>query len=130
MAKEPGQRKPFIIDVAEGTASGKSLVTEKTQHLEATDTKEQVVVLSLESFYRDLTSSEKRSAEAGESDYDHPSEWQLDKMGTVAFVSCRCVQVQRSRGSYREAVQRSDGRSASLRFHEECKVSGADEKSM
>lgn len=73
MARDPVRRKPFIIGVAGGTASGKSLVTAKIfERLAATETSKQVVTLSLESFYRDLTLEEQKKVWTGDYDFDHP----------------------------------------------------------
>uniref|UniRef100_A0A1A9WH69 uridine/cytidine kinase n=1 Tax=Glossina brevipalpis TaxID=37001 RepID=A0A1A9WH69_9MUSC len=69
-------KKPFLIGVAGGTASGKSTVCKKImKELGQTDmdhTQRQVVTISQDSFYRELTASEKAKAFQGLYNFDHP----------------------------------------------------------
>ncbi|KAL9891280.1 uridine-cytidine kinase isoform X2 [Glossina fuscipes] len=69
-------KKPFLIGVAGGTASGKSTVCKKImKELGQTDmdhTQRQVVTISQDSFYRELTATEKAKAFQGLYNFDHP----------------------------------------------------------
>ncbi|XP_069793872.1 uridine-cytidine kinase 2-A [Narcine bancroftii] len=69
-------RKPFLIGVGGGTASGKSSVCTKIVQLlgqnEIDHHKRQVVILSQDSFYRVLTSEQKGKAMKGQFNFDHP----------------------------------------------------------
>jgi uridine kinase len=70
-------RKPFLIGVAGGTASGKSTVCrkiiEKLGQTEIADVQRQVVCISQDAFYRELTPDEKVKAKKGLFNFDHPS---------------------------------------------------------
>merc|ERR1712109_124795 len=68
-------KRPFIIGVAGGTASGKSTVCEKIRKLVVNEDAEngrQIITLSQDSFYRDLTSKESEQAKKGMFNFDHP----------------------------------------------------------
>ncbi|KAM7360545.1 uridine-cytidine kinase isoform 2-T2 [Cochliomyia hominivorax] len=69
-------KKPFLIGVAGGTASGKSTVCKKIMtELGQTDMEHdqrQVVTISQDSFYRELTPAEKAKASQGLYNFDHP----------------------------------------------------------
>lgn len=68
-------KRPFIIGVAGGTASGKSTVCEKIRKLvvsEDAQNARQIITLSQDSFYRDLTSKESEQAKKGMFNFDHP----------------------------------------------------------
>ncbi|XP_055375044.1 uridine-cytidine kinase isoform X2 [Condylostylus longicornis] len=69
-------KTPFLIGVSGGTASGKSTVCKKImEQLGQTDVdnaQRQVVVISQDSFYRELTSAEKQKASKGLFNFDHP----------------------------------------------------------
>ncbi|CAO1412778.1 unnamed protein product [Diamesa serratosioi] len=69
-------KKPFLIGVAGGTASGKSTVCkriiEKLGQAEMNDQQRQVVSISQDSFYRELTEEEKAKAAKGRFNFDHP----------------------------------------------------------
>ncbi|KAF4529759.1 hypothetical protein B566_EDAN017908 [Ephemera danica] len=69
-------KKPFLIGVAGGTASGKSTVCkriiEKLELQNLDQTQRQVVCISQDSFYRELTPEEKQKAEKGQFNFDHP----------------------------------------------------------
>lgn len=69
-------KTPFLIGVAGGTASGKSTVCkrimEKLGQADMDHTQRQVVTLSQDSFYRDLTPVEKQKASKGLFNFDHP----------------------------------------------------------
>ncbi|XP_060526756.1 uridine-cytidine kinase isoform X2 [Cylas formicarius] len=83
-SKVPGAQKmngtetktPFLIGVAGGTASGKSTVCkrimEKLGQVAVDDKQRQVVCLSQDSFYRELTPTEIAKAEKGQFNFDHP----------------------------------------------------------
>lgn len=97
MARDPVRRKPFIIGVAGGTASGKSLVTAKIfERLAATETSKQVVTLSLESFYRDLTLEEQKKVWTGDYDFDHPGFYLVLRFRKGVLL-LRSIQVRCSR---------------------------------
>jgi len=78
------KRSPFIIGVAGGSSSGKSTVCEKIMdNLRAfnlQDVERQVIHISQESFYRDLSESEKLKAEKGLFNFDHPDAFDMELM--------------------------------------------------
>ncbi|CAH1111562.1 unnamed protein product [Psylliodes chrysocephalus] len=69
-------KAPFLIGVAGGTASGKSTVCkrimEKLGQVDVDQKKRQVVCISQDSFYRELSPSEIIKAERGLFNFDHP----------------------------------------------------------
>ncbi|CAG9818453.1 unnamed protein product [Phaedon cochleariae] len=69
-------KTPFLIGVSGGTASGKSTVCkrimEKLGQVEMDQKQRQVVCISQDSFYRELTTSEIAKAEKGQFNFDHP----------------------------------------------------------
>ncbi|XP_067007522.1 uridine-cytidine kinase isoform X2 [Anabrus simplex] len=69
-------KTPFLIGVAGGTASGKSTVCkrimEKLGQVDMDHTERQVVCISQDSFYRELTPAERAKAEKGLFNFDHP----------------------------------------------------------
>ncbi|RZC37315.1 uridine-cytidine kinase [Asbolus verrucosus] len=69
-------KTPFLIGVSGGTASGKSTVCkrimEKLGQVDVDHTQRQVVCISQDCFYRDLTPSEIQKAEKGLFNFDHP----------------------------------------------------------
>jgi len=71
-----GTKTPFLIGVAGGTASGKSTVCstimEKLGQDEIDHRQRQVVCISQDSFYRELSPSEKLKAAKGLFNFDHP----------------------------------------------------------
>uniref|UniRef100_A0A672T4V8 uridine/cytidine kinase n=1 Tax=Sinocyclocheilus grahami TaxID=75366 RepID=A0A672T4V8_SINGR len=75
---EHDTRQPFLIGVAGGTASGKSSVCEKIMELLGQDKidrhQRQVVILSQDSFYRELTPEQKAKALKGQFNFDHPGQ--------------------------------------------------------
>merc|ERR1712032_10712 len=79
-----GDRKPFMIGVAGGTASGKStvcdLLMEKLGQKRAVE--KQVVHLSQDSFYRELTVQESEKASRGQFNFDHPNAFDNELMET------------------------------------------------
>lgn len=70
-------KTPFLIGVAGGTASGKSTVckriVEQLGQADMDQTRRQVVVISQDSFYRELDKSEQIKAKQGLFNFDHPS---------------------------------------------------------
>merc|ERR1712003_344087 len=77
-------RKPFMIGVAGGTASGKStvcdLLMEKLGQHEVNMDEKQVVHLSQDSFYRELTHAESEKAKKGMFNFDHPNAFDHELM--------------------------------------------------
>ncbi|XP_011502942.1 PREDICTED: probable uridine-cytidine kinase isoform X2 [Ceratosolen solmsi marchali] len=75
-------KTPFLIGVSGGTASGKSTVCkrimEKLGQVDKDHTERQVVCISQDSFYRDLTPVEKIKAEKGQYNFDHPDAFDND----------------------------------------------------
>ncbi|KAL7035286.1 hypothetical protein ACKWTF_008302 [Chironomus riparius] len=69
-------KKPFLIGVAGGTASGKSTVCkriiEKLGQADINERQRQVVSISQDSFYRELSDAEKVKAQNGKFNFDHP----------------------------------------------------------
>lgn len=75
-------RGPFLIGVAGGTASGKTSVCtriiDQLGQTEVSDKQRQVVLLSQDSFYRNLDPEEKKLAFKGEYNFDHPDAFDFD----------------------------------------------------
>jgi len=76
-----------MIGVAGGTASGKSTVcntlVEKLGQSEMNAEEKQVVILSQDSFYRELNPSEQAKAMKGTFNFDHPDAYDNDLMESV-----------------------------------------------
>lgn len=69
----PGQ--PFLIGVAGGTASGKTSVCHKIIELldqSSPNCRQRVVMISQDSFYKNLDEDEIARADLGEYNFDHP----------------------------------------------------------
>ncbi|KOX79373.1 putative uridine-cytidine kinase [Melipona quadrifasciata] len=75
-------KTPFLIGVSMGTASGKSTVCkrimEKLGQVDMDHMQRQVVCISQDSFYRDLSPAEKLKAEKGQYNFDHPDAFDND----------------------------------------------------
>ncbi|XP_022193145.1 uridine-cytidine kinase isoform X2 [Nilaparvata lugens] len=75
-------KTPFLIGVAGGTASGKSTVCkrimEKLGQVDVDHTERQVVCISQDSFYRELTPENKLKAAKGQYNFDHPDAFNED----------------------------------------------------
>ena len=88
-----GQKIPFLIGVAGGTASGKSTVCAKLMETlgqnEMSSVEKEVVSLSQDSFYRELTPLEIAKAEKGMFNFDHPDAFDHHLMETVIKVKER-----------------------------------------
>jgi len=78
------ERKPFMIGVAGGTASGKSTVCDKLMEKlgqnEVNIGEKQVVHLSQDSFYRELNQVESEKAKKGMFNFDHPNAFDNELM--------------------------------------------------
>jgi len=92
-------RKPFMIGVAGGTASGKStvcdLLMEKLGQNNVNIVDKQVVHLSQDSFYRELTEDQAEDAKKGKFNFDHPDAFDNDLMESclTQILSGRQTQV-------------------------------------
>ena len=88
---ETGEKIPFLIGVSGGRASGKTTVCaqliETLGQNEMTSVEKEVVSLSQDSFYRELTPQEIAKAEKGLFNFDHPSALDHHLMETVLKVS-------------------------------------------
>jgi len=77
-------KKPFMIGVAGGTASGKSTVCEKLMEKlgqnEMNNVEKQVVHLAQDSFYKELDSQEIAKANKGMFNFDHPNAFDNELM--------------------------------------------------
>jgi len=77
-------KTPFLIGVSGGTASGKSTVCKKIMEALGQADKDhkerQVVTISQDSFYRELTPAEKVKAEKGLFNFDHPDAFDEESM--------------------------------------------------
>ena len=89
--KMSSEKIPFLIGVAGGTASGKTTVCEKLMETlgqnEMSCLEKEVVSLSQDSFYRELSLQEIDKAEKGMLNFDHPDAFDIDLMETVLLVS-------------------------------------------
>eukprot|EP00092_Neocalanus_flemingeri_P015527 GFUD01016808.1.p1 GENE.GFUD01016808.1~~GFUD01016808.1.p1 ORF type:complete len:241 (-),score=64.79 GFUD01016808.1:119-841(-) len=78
---------PFLIGVAGGTASGKTTVCAKLMETlgqnEMSSVEKEVVSLSQDSFYRELSHQEIAKAEKGMFNFDHPDAFDHQLMETV-----------------------------------------------
>ncbi|XP_013419170.1 uridine-cytidine kinase 2-B-like [Lingula anatina] len=76
--------RPFLIGVAGGTASGKTSVcqkiVEKLGQANVERNQRQVITISQECFYRNLTQAEKDLAVQGKFNFDHPEAFDFDLM--------------------------------------------------
>jgi uridine kinase len=92
-------KTPFLIGVSGGTASGKSTVCkrimEKLGQVDVDHTQRQVVCISQDSFYRDLTPSEIQKAERGLFNFDHPDAFNetLMKESLMDILAGKIVQI-------------------------------------
>jgi len=91
-------KRPFMIGVAGGTASGKSTVCEKIRQLVVSEDAEngrQIITLSQDSFYRDLTAKESDQAKKGMFNFDHPDAFDHQLMVNCLkdIKECRSTQV-------------------------------------
>lgn len=79
-----GLKTPFLIGVAGGTASGKSTVCkrimEQLGQADMDHAQRQVVSISQDSFYRELTPAEKLRADKGLFNFDHPDAFNEELM--------------------------------------------------
>ncbi|EDS41056.1 uridine cytidine kinase i [Culex quinquefasciatus] len=77
-------KTPFLIGVVGGIASGKSTVCkrimEQLGQADMDHTQRQVVSISQDSFYRELTSAEKVRAEKGQFNFGHPDAFNEELM--------------------------------------------------
>ncbi|XP_048586961.1 uridine-cytidine kinase 2 [Nematostella vectensis] len=80
-------KKPFIIGVAGGSASGKSSVCSKiVEQLgqEDIDSKQRrVAIISQDSFYRELSEEELTEAKRGNFNFDHPDAFDTEKTHAI-----------------------------------------------
>uniref|UniRef100_A0A915JWZ7 Uridine kinase n=1 Tax=Romanomermis culicivorax TaxID=13658 RepID=A0A915JWZ7_ROMCU len=65
-------KKPFLIGVSGGTASGKSTVCQEITNRVGIDNPKVVAIVTQDSFYRELTDDEKKRAFVGNFNFDHP----------------------------------------------------------
>lgn len=73
---------PFLIGVAGGTASGKTSVCLKIMDMlgqkELESRQQRVVMVSQDSFYKNLSQVEIAKANRGEYNFDHPGNYYMD----------------------------------------------------
>lgn len=77
------KRKPFLIGVAGGTASGKSTVCERIMECvvkQSFEKERQIISLSQDSFYRGLSAEESAKAARGQFNFDHPDAFDHELM--------------------------------------------------
>ena len=83
-------KKPFMIGVAGGTASGKSTVCEKLMEKlgqnEMNNVEKQVVHLAQDSFYKELDNQEIVKANKGMFNFDHPNAFDNELMESCLEV--------------------------------------------
>ena len=74
----------FIVGIAGGTSSGKTevcdLIVKSVKHGIGKEKETNIVRISQESFYRELTREEQKQAENGIFDFDHPNAIDFDLM--------------------------------------------------
>lgn len=88
---------PFLIGVAGGTASGKTSVCERIMEQlgQVDSSQKRVVMLSQDSFYKKLDSKEKKLANKGEYNFDHPDAFDTKLLSVTlkAILESKPVQV-------------------------------------
>ncbi|KAI9218710.1 uridine-cytidine kinase 1-like 1 [Blastocladiella britannica] len=72
-------QRPYIIGMAGASASGKTTVAQRILH----SLGPQVVLLSMDSFYKSLSAEQIAAAHRNEHDFDHPSSFDYDLLFTV-----------------------------------------------
>jgi len=84
LARDLSTKKPFMIGVAGGTASGKSSVCaklmEKLGQNDMNNVEKQVVHLTQDSFYKELDDQEIAKANKGMFNFDHPNAFDNELM--------------------------------------------------
>ncbi|ESO13123.1 hypothetical protein HELRODRAFT_188119 [Helobdella robusta] len=93
-------RKPFLIGVSGGTASGKSTVCQKiVQQLGDkegdNENNQRVSIISLDSFYKDLSNEENELALLGKFDFDHPRvfDYELLKRTLLELMNGNTIEI-------------------------------------
>ncbi|KAG8190094.1 hypothetical protein JTE90_006032 [Oedothorax gibbosus] len=92
-------KSPFLIGVAGGTASGKSTVCQKIMdkvgQYSVDHQQRQVICISQDSFYKELTNEQKAKAAKGKYNFDHPDAFDNDLMHNVLteILSGKVVQL-------------------------------------
>lgn len=81
-------KKPFLIGVAGGTASGKSSVCARIMEKLGRAHKRQVIAIPQDAFYRNLTEEESKKASRGEFNFDHPDAFEHNLMFTALNKLC------------------------------------------
>lgn len=83
---------PFLIGVAGGTASGKTSVCKKIMEQlgQQDSSQKRVVMLSQDSFYKKLDSKEKKLADKGDYNFDHPGMFHLTGSPASVLTSQTC----------------------------------------
>ncbi|XP_011406314.1 PREDICTED: uridine-cytidine kinase 2-like [Amphimedon queenslandica] len=72
-------RRPFVIGVAGGTASGKTSVCRKIMEAVCQEgVNPKVVMISQDSFYRDLSQEQRERASRNQYNFDHPDALDID----------------------------------------------------
>jgi uridine kinase len=93
------RKKPFLIGVAGGVSSGKSSVCKKiVEQLTQLNNehKKQIMIISFDSFYRNLTPDEQLKAQRGEHNFDHPSSFDDDRCykSLIDLINGREISIQ------------------------------------
>ena len=108
-----GTKPPFMIGVAGGTASGKSTVCKTLMEAlgqnEMSNLEKQVVSLSQDSFYRELSPAEIARANKGMFNFDHPDAFDSELMESVLqvpFIICSLIFIQFHRTFCKEDQRR------------------------
>ena len=90
LTRQMSHKKPFMIGVAGGTASGKSTVCEKLMEKlgqnEVNNVEKQVVHLAQDSFYKELDPQEIAKANKGMFNFDHPNAFDNELMESCLEV--------------------------------------------
>ncbi|KAH8550282.1 uridine kinase family-domain-containing protein [Umbelopsis sp. PMI_123] len=79
----PQGKAPMLIAIAGGASSGKLEVCRLIEHKFASKADTNVSVLSLHSFYRELSEHEQQLAVNGDLNFDHPSAFDFDLLESV-----------------------------------------------
>jgi uridine kinase len=111
-----------ILGVAGGTASGKSSVCkriiEKLGQADINERQRQVVSISQDSFYRELSEDEKVKAQKGKFNFDHPDAFNEELMYTTMKDILAGKKVTINSYDYKtNSVRKSDGSNETITIY-------------
>ena len=122
-----GMRPPFLIGVAGGTASGKTTVCKRLMESlgqnKRSNLEKQVVSLSQDSFYRELSPTEIVKANKGMFNFDHPDAFDNELMESVLQVFSALEELFHHQLTLKGHHPRKTDKNSNLRLQNQCKSS-------